>query len=67
MFSSTKRPYNMAQGMVHYISVVEEGGTAYKAGLRVGHRLVKVNDVNITSAAHQQVLICDLLHGLKFY
>lgn len=55
MFSSTKRPYNLSQGMVHYISVVDAGGTAQRAGLRVGHRIIQVNEISVASLTHQQV------------
>ena len=54
MFSSCRRAVNTAFGMIHYISVVDKGGAAEMAGLRVGHRILSINDATITSATHQE-------------
>lgn len=43
------------QGMVHFISVIDENGPAAVAMLRLGDRLIRVNDVNVMHASHAEV------------
>jgi predicted metalloprotease with PDZ domain len=54
MFSTNKRP--TSSGVSHFISVVDAGSPAEEAGLKVGDRILIVNDISVLTMTHAQVV-----------
>eukprot|EP00041_Stephanoeca_diplocostata_P028355 m.801599 g.801599 ORF g.801599 m.801599 type:complete len:402 (-) comp23360_c1_seq8:305-1510(-) len=54
MFSTNKN--ELLDGINHYVSTVDAGGAADKAGLRRGDRILKVNSVDVCNFGHDSVI-----------
>eukprot|EP00730_Choanoeca_flexa_P006410 TRINITY_DN12147_c1_g8_i1.p1 TRINITY_DN12147_c1_g8~~TRINITY_DN12147_c1_g8_i1.p1 ORF type:complete len:966 (+),score=250.17 TRINITY_DN12147_c1_g8_i1:21-2918(+) len=56
IFSSFQRPYNQQLGTIHYIAKVDENSMAVKCGLKVGQRIIRINNKPIGSSRHKEVV-----------
>lgn len=59
--------FNLAQQFPSHISAIQKGGQAERAGLRLGDRLIAVDDVDVKNVSHMNIaeLIFSSKDGLK--
>ena len=54
MFSTNTK--QLRGGVCHFVSLTDAGGAAVEAGLKVGDRLIKVNDKSVLKMGHAAVV-----------